>query len=72
MFREHGREHACDNISNFSDLKANFPQADFSITDSGMHQSEAVDGGLIQLRRPALVSFNTNPYVSLTHSYRTA
>ena len=48
MFREHGREHACDNISNFSDLKANFPQADFSITDSGMHQSEAVDGGLIQ------------------------
>ena len=48
VLREHRGEHACENISKFSDLKANFPQADFSITDCGMHQSEVVDGALIQ------------------------
>jgi hypothetical protein len=44
----HQRKHAWDNISKFSDAKANFLHADFSITDSGMRQSEGVDCGLIQ------------------------
>ena len=50
MFRQHRREHAWDNISKFFDAKANFLPTEFSITDSGMRQSEAVDCGLIQRR----------------------
>jgi len=48
VFCEHRREHAWDNIAKFSDAKANFFQAGFSITDSGIRRSEGVDCALIQ------------------------
>jgi hypothetical protein len=44
----HRRKHAWDNIAKFSDAKANFFQAGFSITDSGIRRSEGVDCALIQ------------------------
>jgi len=48
VFGKHWSEHAWDNIAKFSDAKANFFQAGFSITDSGIRRSEGVDCALIQ------------------------